>query len=142
MAKPSAEQRTIRVRINVLNPPDLSGNEALEFGLQDKDQRLYSGTPQADGSLRFECDLQVKAGTEDKPNFLGAFAHGTADDRFLYLTWKNEGQIQRRIKIKLASITWAQIDALRYGDMIEAMIDGYGAGSVPLLREGWQVVHS
>ncbi len=141
MAKNSGAERTVRVRIGVVNPPDVTG-AGLEFGLQDKDQRLYDGVMQADGSLRFECELQVRQGADQKPNFLGAFAHGTPADRFLYLTTKQEGRITRRIKVKLATATWGQIEALRYGDVIQAMIDGRGVASVPLLGGGWQVIRS
>ena len=139
MTKSAGAERVVRVRIAVVNPPDLA-DAGLEFGLQDKDQRLYPGVVQADGSLRFECQLRVTKGTNDKPNFLGVFAHGTAADRFLYLTWKKEGQITQRIKVKLATATWVQIESLRQGDVMQAMIDGNGVASVPLLGGGWQIV--
>ena len=139
MAQTSEVERTVHVRINCVNPPDLSVNEALEFGLQDKDQRLYPGSAQSDGSLRFECDLRVRRAPDDPPNFLGAFAHGTPDDRFLYLTWKKKGQIMRRIKIKLATITWVQVEQASQSGRLEASVDGRGAASVPLLGDGWQV---
>ena len=141
MAKRSEVERTVQMRIDVVNPPGLVG-EGVEFGLQDKNQRLYPGVPQSEGSLRFECELRVRQGAGRAPNFLGTFAHGTADDRFLYLTTKKEGQITRRIKIKLATVTWAQIEASRQGDVLQAMIDGRGAASVKLLGAGWQVVGS
>jgi len=141
MAKTSQAERVVRVRIICVELPELSG-DGVEFGLQDKDQRLYPGTPQADRSLRFECDLRVKQEADGKPNFLGAFAHGTPEDRFLYLTLKQDGQITRRIKIKLVTATWGQIESLRYGDVMQAMIDGRSTGSVPLLGKGWQVISS
>jgi hypothetical protein len=138
MAKSVGAERTVRVQIDVVNPPDVTG-EGLEFGLQDKDQRLHDGVMQAGGSLRFECGLQVKPGADGKPNFLGVFAHGTADDRFLYLTWKQEGQITRRIKVKLVTITWTQVEAASAGGVLEASVDGRGTASVKLLGDGWQV---
>ena len=138
MAKSSEAERTVRIGIRVVNPPDLT-SEGLEFGLQDKDQRLYAGVMQTDGSLWVECEMQVKQGADGKPNFLGAFAHGTASDRFLYLTWKKEGRITQRIKVKLASITWAQVEAASVGGVLIASVDGRGVASVKLLGEGWQV---
>ena len=141
MAKATDVERVIRVRIIVVNPPDMS-EAGDEFGLQDKDQRLYPGVAQADGSLHFECELRVKQGADGKPNFLGGFAQGSADDRFLYLTTKWQGQIQSRIKVKLGTITWAQVEAAGASGALEASIDGRGAASVKLLGEGWQVVGS
>lgn len=133
--------QTLHLQIDVIDPPQLAPNEPVQFGLQDKNGSLTPGTPQPDGSLRFACDLQVTL-KGDTPNFLGAFAHGTPQDRFLYLTWKNthSGQIIQRIKIKLASITAAQVEAaLQSGKSLRASVSATRTGSVPLLGEGWQV---
>lgn len=133
--------QTLHLQIDVLDPPQLEPDDPLQFGLQDKNGSLTHGTPQPNGALRFACDLQVtlKGST---PNFLGTFAHGTPQDRFLYLTWKNmhSGQIIQRIKVKLASITAAQVEAaLESGKSLCATLDATRTGSVPLLGDGWQV---
>lgn len=135
-----AEPYPLHLQIDCIHPPQLAPDDPVAFGLQDKNGNLIAGTPQPDGSLRFECDIQVRldGGT---PNFLGAFAHGTAQDRFLYLTWKNraDDQIIQRIKIKLASITAAQVEAALQGGSLHASIEATRTGSVPLLGAGWQV---
>jgi hypothetical protein len=141
MAKTSEGERTVRVRINYVNPPHLA-DKTMEFGLQDKDRRLYPSAPQADGSLRFECDLRVRRAEDGKPNFLGTFPHGTPTDRFLYVTMKQQGAIQWRSKIKLASITWAQVEQASEGGLLEASVERRGTASAPLLGAGWQVVSS
>ena len=130
----SDEQHTVHVVILCHDAPDNP-----HFGLQDKAQQLYPGSTQPDGTVKFECQLRAERSSEGKPNFLGAFAHGTPADRFLYLTLQDSGQqIIRRTKIKLTSITWAQIEAAKNG-VIEAEIDASRSGTVPLLGDGWQV---
>jgi hypothetical protein len=127
------DQRRVRLRIICYNPP-----ASVYFGVQDKDQQLHAGTPQADGSILFEFEVPVKRSDDGKPNFLGTFAHGTPADRFVYLTVKDGAeQIVRRIKVKLGSITWEQIEG---NGVIEAAVDGGRSGSVPLLGDGWQVL--
>ncbi|MEP7293483.1 MAG: DUF5990 family protein [Chloroflexota bacterium] len=137
MEKREAAQQ-IRLRIECVNAIT---NDALEFGLQDKDQKVYPGERQADGLLVFECVVEVKR-NDDAPNFLGRFVHGTPADRFLYLTWKHKanGQIEQRIKIKLGTIRWTQVEAALKAGRLEARIEGRRTGSVPLLGDGWQVV--
>lgn len=133
--------QTLRLQIDVLDLPQPAPNEPVQFGLQDKNGSLTPGTPQPDGSLRFECNLQVTL-KGDTPNFLGAFAHGTSQDRFLYLTWKNthSSQIIQRIKVKLVSITAAQVEAaLQSSKSLCASVSASRTGSVPLLGDGWQV---
>lgn len=138
MAKPSDAQQIVRLRLICINPPPASEH----FGLQDRDQNIHPGTAQADGSLRFECELRAKRGSGGMPQFTGTFAHGTSGDRFLYLTLRNsDGDIVRRIKVKLGSITWAQVEqAAATATALEASVDGRGAATVPLLGNGWQVV--
>lgn len=132
--------QTLRLQVDVLDPPQLAPDAPVQFGLQDKNGSLTLGAPQPNGSLRFECALQVRLGGAT-PNFLGAYAHGTPQDRFLYLTWKNthSDQIIQRIKVKLASITVAQVAAaLQSGKRLCASIEATHTGSVPLLDGGWQ----
>ena len=71
---------TLRLHIIVTNPPPDSyqGHPAV-FGLQDKSGSLTPGTPAADGSLLFECDVAVSV-KDDKANFTGKWAHGTPQD--------------------------------------------------------------
>jgi hypothetical protein len=135
-----ASSQSLHLRLDVLNLPQ-SPDDSVVFGLQDKNGSLTPGTPQPHGAFRFECDLQVTL-KGDLPNFLGTFAHGTPQDRFLYLTWKNTPthQIIQRIKVKLASITAAQVEAaLQSGKSLCASIEATRTGSVPLLGDGWQV---
>lgn len=116
------------LRVVCLTPP--AGN----FGLQDKQKNLKSGSLQADASLVFECEVQVRK-EGSKPVFSGDFIHGTAKERFLYLTLLENGEIKHRLKIQLGKLTWEQVEN---ASVLEATISGIGAGTIPLLGEGWQ----
>lgn len=124
------------------NPPDL---EATAFGLQDKKRELVAGELLDDGRLRFRCELTVSQADSGQPNFTGSFAHGTVQERFLYLTHRalqqNEWQIRKRIKVHLKTITWEQVETALTtpGAVLIAAVDGRGAASVPLLGDGWTV---
>lgn len=63
--------------------------------------------------------------------FTGAFAHGPAAGRFLYLSWKREGVHEHpwgwRIKIPVAGIDWAKIRAAeKPGKRLAADVIGRG----------------
>src|SRR5689334_6821605 len=78
----------MRLRIICHAPPPTA--DQIQFGLQDKTPSLHPGKSREDGTLVFECDVDVKPGKNNLPNFLGAFAHGTPDARFLYLSYGSQ----------------------------------------------------
>jgi hypothetical protein len=130
---------TVRLRIVCENPPPTDGSSVM-FGLQDKKPSLLEGTPQADGALHFECDLDVKRDGETA-NFLGAFAQGTPKERFLYISYgRREGngfEWIRRIKVQLGTIPPELLDrAIAECRALVARIDGRRAASV---RPTWTV---
>jgi hypothetical protein len=134
MTANSDEERAVRLQVRCVNPP------VGTFGLQDKERRLSAGQPQPDGALVFACEVRAKRAADGTPNFLGEYAHGTPTDRFLYLTLLNgdteQAGIVKRIKVKLGSITWAQVES---SEVLQATVDGRGAASVKLL-EGWHSI--
>ena len=80
-----------------------------DFGLQDKAARLHPGASGEGGGVSFAFSLQVKAGGATL-NFLGDFAHGPRDGRFLYLGWRNRtGELAQRPKLPLGSISWDDV---------------------------------
>jgi len=90
--------------------------EPLRFGLQDSKEKIHAGTAGPGGVRHFDLSLEVKGtDTTMPPVFTGAFAHGPPSARFLYLSWKREGEHEHpwgwRIKIPLAGIGWADIRA-------------------------------
>ncbi len=127
---------TIALHLICENPPP------GVFGLQDKDGEVMAGERLSNARSGYSFELRVKQAENGQPNFTGDYAHGTAKERFLYLTLKRaDGNIIRRIKVHLKTITWAQVEAvLRNPDAwLEASVDGRGAASVPLLGDGWVV---
>lgn len=167
MAKPKrsvdsdirSEQR-IRLRVICQRPPSPLQYGA-EFGLQDNSTTaawvLHAGQTQPNGDIHFECECRVRPSqSTGAPNFLGPFMHGSAAERFLYLSWRPLhwrpaqpeaiGVWVRRIKVHLKSLTWEQIDeAIAKGGVLEAVVAGTGrdggpsCASVPLIGGGWTV---
>jgi len=67
----------------------------------------------ADGRVEFGFSLEVKDGAPT-PNFLGDFAHGPRDGRFLYLSWRNQtGEYAQRLKLALNTIGWDLVSRAR-----------------------------
>ncbi len=117
-----------------INPPPVSAQ--LLFGLQDKKGNLQPGLSLADGRLCFTGEVAVTRKTGD-PDFGGPFVHGTPNERFLYLTYRTaDGNIIRRLKAPLKSITWQQIEQ---GHALEATLDGNRSGSGAFVG-GWRLV--
>jgi hypothetical protein len=137
------ETLTVRLRIICLNPPlEPCDGQPTVFGLQDKHGALQAGQPRADGSLEFAFDLQAKLAKNGATNFLGAYAHGTVDQRFVYLSLgfasdSAQGWI-RRLKVPLSSIHWEQVERAHTNHhILEATVDGGRAGTVRLIGDSW-----
>ena len=130
---------SLQFRLICVDPPITT---AVKFGLQDKERHLREGTPLPNGSLRFDFELDVKQHTDGSPNFTGAYAHGSRQQRFLYLTlMSNDGTIIRRTKVQLGDMTWAQVEQVNRSDglALQASVGGQHSGTVPLLDDGWIV---
>jgi uncharacterized protein DUF5990 len=87
--------------------------------------------------VTFRFSLRVREHPRNgRPNFLGPFAQGTPDGRFVYLCWgeRADGEWDgfRRAKVHLKSLTWAQIDrSVATGLPIRATIRMSDAGGRP-----------
>ncbi|HYN89839.1 MAG TPA: DUF5990 family protein [Ardenticatenaceae bacterium] len=136
---------SIRLRLICTTPPtEGQADEETEFGLQDRKQMLFSGQKQGDGSIHYEFGVEARPDPQTaKPRFSSAFVHGSSATPFLYLSLKRKQAAEspwiRRLKIPLASITWAQVEqvARMESGILEARVAGTGTGTVPLLGEGW-----
>ena len=105
MPKPAPDLIKLQVRYLGAGPLIWSGGPR-DFGVQDKAGALHLGHAGADGVVVFDLLLEVKPGDTGPPVFLGPFAHGRPDERFLYLGWRNaDGGFAQRFKLPLASIT-------------------------------------
>jgi hypothetical protein len=149
--------RHVRLRIICVSPPNPEDYGAA-FGLQDnsttKEWVIHAGKPQPNGDVQFECECRARRNQASRvPNFLGPFVHGGTADRFLYLSWRPKDWRPggpevprwvwlRRMKIRLGSITWRQIEqAIRDHGVLEIKVAGTGPsgpfGEVGLGGEGW-----
>lgn len=124
-------------------PPNGDGS-AVRFGLQDNKEQLHDGVLRDDGKLAFDFELRVAAAEDESqpPVFLGPFAFGRPQDRFVYLSWQRTelpGYVNR-VKARLADIGWALVhEAQESGGRLEADMSGRkaGGGKVPVV---WRIV--
>jgi len=107
----------------------------VDYGLQKgrgNDYETVQTQRGANKDLTFEFSVRVNEGKDGNPNFLGPFAQGGADGRFVYLDigtyagQKNTGWA-RRLKIPLVGIDWKMIDAAaKARKPLEARVAGSG----------------
>src|SRR5271154_1052164 len=95
--------------------PGVPLDEPMRFGAQDTKGGVHPGLTEPGNERPFDLTLDVKGDEVNPPIFGGPFAHGPPSGRFLYLSWRREGQPEHpwcwRIKIPLSGISWAEIRA-------------------------------
>lgn len=101
--------------------------------------------------LIFDLAIRTEGSLADgRPRLLGPFVQGPPAARFVYLcVGQAAGQAgsewNRRIKVRLAGLTWDQVRAATPGSRLVACVAGRGrdgspaCASVPLLAPGWRV---
>lgn len=123
-------KRSVRVRLfhdGAQPGPPL--DEPLRFGVQDGKGEVHPGTATAGPEWRFDLALELRTGETERPVFGGPFVHGPPGSRFLYLSWKREGEHAApwgwRIKIPLSAIGWAEVRAAEEtGKCLAASVTG------------------
>jgi hypothetical protein len=141
-------QIELPLQIAVLDPP-----AGVAFAVQESRSGLLPPTQERDDRLVFA--FAVRLGEQIKgepPNFLGPFAQGPRNARFVYVnSGKRAGQEEstwdRRAKIALGGITWLMIKSAIYvtKGVIECWIEGSLPDGSPVcasvlpVRE-WQVI--
>lgn len=103
--------------------------EALSFGVQDVKGGVHPGTAIPGAKQRFDLMLELMTANTERPVFRGPFVHGPPAARFLYLSWKRQGEPATpwgwRIKIPLSSMGWAEVsEAERDGMGLTADVTG------------------
>lgn len=123
--------RELPLRIVWLDP--LPG---VHYVVQSGRKDLVPPSRTTSRQLVFDFSVRVRDDRPDgQPNFLGAFAQGPRDARFVYVnSGTYAGQTDtawaRRAKIPLAGITWQMIDEAA-GGILEARIPGVGSDGGP-----------
>jgi hypothetical protein len=137
----------ITLRVNVTKP--LAG---VTMQVQEGKDRLLPPCETKPDKISFEFPITVDL-SAGSPNFLGKFAQGPKDARFIYV---NSGsyagqpgtQWNRRAKISLMKITSSQIKELldSPGSKLEVTINGIGkdggpvCASIPSAADGWRII--
>jgi hypothetical protein len=137
--------RAITIKLTCIELPGLKfeGGAGLRLGIQ-KGKEVIEDVPANVKSVTFLCPLRVERNAKTgAPNFLGPYAQGTPEERFIYLCWgdrKNELWAGcGRAKVQLKHLDWKTIEkAISTGDPIEAtikMTDKKGGPVCASLRE-------
>ena len=128
-------ERQVTLRVILEKPPT-----GVDFGVQEGHGNEYKTIQKqrfTKQDLRFEFLIRVKESKDGQPNFLGSFAQGPANNRFIYLDIGTcAGQINtpwsRRLKIPLAGISWTMIEqASEASHIIEVRVPGTGKDGGP-----------
>lgn len=139
-----AATSALKMRLLRESRPPSGDDGPVRFGLQDNKDVLHEGAPRDDGSFAFDFELRVAASDDESqpPVFLGPFAFGRPQDRFVYLSWQRTDQpgYVNRVKARLSDIDWAMVhEAQQSGGRLEADLRGRkaGGGKVPV---AWRLV--
>ena len=138
-----SEVRMRLVRANDVPPSHAFPEEKFEFGLQDAKGVVVPGTRGSNGEFIFDFVLTVRDGRDPKhPAFGGRFASGTADDRFVYLSWSSvaRGVWINRLKARLGKIDWKMVrEAQKVDKPLVADMTDWALGDKRKFVE-WRVV--
>ena len=128
-------ERKVTLRVIVEKPPS-----GVDIGVQDghgNDYKTVQKQRFTKEDLRFEFPIRVNESKDGQPNFLGSFAQGPANKRFIYLdigTYAGQTNTpwSRRLKIPLAGITWQMIEQASVASVaIETRVPGTGKDGGP-----------
>jgi hypothetical protein len=146
-------EQELTLRIILQQPP-----AGVYFGVQKGHGNNYETVQTVtskNDDLQFEFTVRVQQGKTDLPNFLGPFAQGPPNARFVYLDIGScAGQTNtpwsRRLKIPLTGITWNLIKQTEKKSpplALEAHVPGTGKDGGPTCGTvkpfaGWQLSRS
>jgi hypothetical protein len=128
-------ERKVTLRVIVEKAPS-----GVDIGVQDghgNDYKTVQKQRFTKEDLRFEFPIRVNESKDGQPNFLGSFAQGPANKRFIYLdigTYAGQTNTpwSRRLKIPLAGITWQMIEQASVASVaIETRVPGTGKDGGP-----------
>lgn len=117
----------IRLRCIELPGCEFEGRNQVRLGIQKGKDVIEDVLAEAE-AIVFTCLLRVERNSETgKPNFLGPYAQGTPQARFIYLCWgeRKEGIWHGfgRAKIHLNTIDWHAVEqSIATGNPVEAII--------------------
>ena len=125
-----ADQKELIVLLRCHNLPGtrFEGRLGVRLGIQ-RGKEVVEDVPADVQDVTFTVPLRVGSNAKDgRPNFLGAYAQGTPEERFVYLCWgERVGEtwdVFRRVKIPLKQLDWEPLQqSWSSGAPIEITID-------------------
>lgn len=132
-----APEIAIRVVCRNLPGSHSAAYRATRLGIQ-RGHEVFDDVAGDVAEAVFTATLRVaKNERTGTPNFLGPDAHGTPQQRFLYLSWgRREGsawEMTGRVKIQLNVLTWVNIEStVKSGEPLEVEIDMTGTKGGPI----------
>lgn len=144
MAATPEQELTLRIRVT--NPPS-----DVDFLVQCGRDELTPAVKATRTLLVFEIPVRVRRQPGGVANFLGPYAQGPAQSRFVYVNsgtyaGQSDSCWSRRAKVPLTPISWALVErALASSSILEVEFPGTGrdggptCASVKLGVPGWQV---
>lgn len=122
--------QAITILLHCHNLPGLVCGELkqVRLGIQ-KGKEVIDDVPADAEDVTFTVPMRVEQQSSNgQPNFLGPFAQGTPEERFIYLCWgerkDSNWETFRRAKIHLKHFDWQTIEkSLTTGATIEAFIN-------------------
>jgi Family of unknown function (DUF5990) len=111
----SAEELDITIEVVCSRLPGLQyeGRAPMHLGIQH-DKEIIEAAPADRSRIVFRPAFRVRKHSDGSANFLGPFAHGPRDERFIYLNWvivRNEVIVEQigRIKLHLSEIEFKDV---------------------------------
>lgn len=85
----------------------------VHLGVQ-RGREVVDRVPADRRPVTFAVEFRVERRPDGAPNFLGPFAQGTPEDRFVYLSWgtpepAGSFAMLRRLKVRLGHLRWPEI---------------------------------
>jgi hypothetical protein len=111
-----SEQQRVVIRLHCIEFPGRSfdGKPDIKVGAQKGEavvDDVFGDAQEADFDFELRVERNSKTG---RPNFLGPYAHGKPEERFLYLCWGQRlGGVWhgfRRAKIHLRDLEWPTVE--------------------------------
>lgn len=125
-----SSQQKITIQMHCQNLPgaEFEGRTQVRLGIQ-KGKEVIEDVPANVERVTFTFPLRVEKNPKTgRPNFLGPFAQGNPEERFIYLCWGERKDSDwdgfRRAKIHLKHLDWQALEKpLETGQPIEAFVN-------------------
>ena len=111
-----AEEHIITIEIVCTKLPGTQwgGPGTVHLGIQ-RNKDFADAQPADRESIVFRPEFRVRRQPDGSPNFLGPFAQGPRQERFIYLNWvtmvgKSPVASPGRVKLHLNHIEWAHVE--------------------------------